>query len=90
MITKGKYAYTRDLIELEKRVQELEEKLGSVKIPSVEHVLSLQDVYGGEDAALLLAGKMNTVAAVKVASDDELLAIKGIGPAAVKRIRKVG
>lgn len=73
------------------RVKALEEKLGiGVEIPNIEHVVTLHEVYGDEDAELLIAGKILTPDAVKTASDEELIAVKGLGPAAVKRIREVG
>ncbi len=86
----GKYAKTRDLVELEARVAVLEERLGLVEIPSVEPVITLHELYGDEDAELLISGNLVTPEAVAVASDEQLRDIKGLGPAAVKRIRKVG
>ncbi|MHA2231806.1 MAG: hypothetical protein ACXAB4_04885 [Candidatus Hodarchaeales archaeon] len=86
----GKYAKTLDLRALEARVVVLEERLGMVEIPSVEPVITLHELYGDDDAELLISGDLLTPEAVVVASDEQLLAIKGLGPAAVKRIRKAG
>ena len=73
------------------RIRALEEKLGiGVEIPNIEHVVTLHEVYGDEDAELLILGKFLTPDAVKVASDEELLMVKGLGPVAVKRIREAG
>jgi len=72
------------------KVDALEKRLGiGVEIPEIEHVLALHDVYG-DDIAELLLENFKTSDAVKLASDEELLAVSGIGPATVKRIRKAG
>lgn len=84
------FANQKEFKELRERVEELEKKLGiGVVIPEIEHVLTLYDVYG-DDIAELLVENFKTPDAVKVASDEELLAVNGIGPATVKRIRKAG
>ena len=76
--------------QLVARVKVLEEKLGEVDIPNLEEVGNLHAVYGFDTAELLLDGNLKTVAAVQLASDEKLEAIKGLGPATVKRIRKAG
>jgi hypothetical protein len=80
------YVKAREYNELVKRVEALEERLGSVAIPSIEYVLDLNEFYG-DDAALFSETEFRTVDQVKLASDDALLAIKGLGPAALRRIR---
>ncbi len=81
----------KEYAKMKARVKALEEKLGiGVEIPNIEHVVTLHEVYGDEDAELLISGKLLTPDAVKVASDEELLVVKGLGPAAVKRIREAG
>jgi ERCC4-type nuclease len=82
------FVNTKTYAELVARVEALEEKLGvgEAAIPNIEHVLSLHDVYGEEYAALL-QDKFPTPEAVKAASDEELLGIKGIGQATLSKIR---
>ena len=81
----------KEYAKLKARVDAIEEKLGlNAEIPNIEFVVSLHDIYGDELADLLISGGMLTPDAVKYASDDELLAVKGLGPATVKRIRKAG
>ena len=80
----------KEYAKLQARVSALEEKIGAVEVPNIEEVLTLHDVYGDELADLLLNGGFNSVIAVSLASDEELLAIKGLGPATVKRIRGAG
>ena len=81
----------KEYAKLLARVDAVEEKLGlAVEIPNIEYVVSLHDIYGDELADLLISGGVLTPDAVKYASDDELLEIKGLGPATVKRIRKAG
>jgi hypothetical protein len=81
----------KEFAEWKARIVALEEKLGiGVEIPSIEHVVTLHGIYGDEDADLLISGGFKTPDAVKVASDEELREVKGLGPAAVKRIRKAG
>ena len=81
----------KEYAKFKARVDAIEEKLGlNAEIPNIEFVVSLHDIYGDELADLLISGGMLTPDAVKYASDDELLAVKGLGPATVKRIRKAG
>lgn len=81
----------KEYAKMKARVDAIEEKLGlAAEIPNIEYVLSLYDVYGDELADLLISGGILTPDAVKYASDDELLVVKGLGPATVKRIREVG
>lgn len=81
----------KEYAKMKARVDAIEEKLGlSAELPNIEYVITLHEVYGDELADLLISGNLLTPDAVKYASDEELLAIKGLGPAAVKRIREVG
>lgn len=82
---------TKEFAALEARVVELERRLGvgqEKAVPVIDDVLSLSDFFGPEDADLLLSGKFKTVDAVKFADDEALLAVKGLGPAALARIRE--
>jgi hypothetical protein len=81
----------KEYAKLLARVDAIEEELGlNVEIPNIEYVVSLQDIYGDELADLLISGGKLTPLAVKNASDDDLLDIKGLGPATVKKIREAG
>lgn len=81
----------KEYAKMKARVEALEEKLGiGEELPNIEYVVTLHEVYGDEDAALLIGGGFLTPDAVKYASDEELLMVKGLGPVAVKRIREAG
>jgi DNA integrity scanning protein DisA with diadenylate cyclase activity len=81
------FATNKRVNELEKRIEALEERLGEVPVPSVESVITLNSVYGEDLAALLQENGYSTVEQVALASDEDLLAVKGIGPASLKQIR---
>lgn len=84
------FATVKEMKELEARVAALEAKLvvGN-PAPDIDDVLTLHDVFGDELAGLLSEAGYATVEAVKVASDDDLKAIQGVGPATVKKIREL-
>lgn len=84
------FVNTKEYAKLVKRVEDLEAKLGIgiAAIPSIESVLSLNDVYG-EELVELLQGKFPSPGAVQYASDEELLGIKGVGQATLKKIREL-
>ena len=42
------FATAKQFKELEKRVADLEEKLGEVPVPSIESVITLNSVYGDD------------------------------------------
>ena len=82
------FATRKEFAALVARVEELEEKLTvGLPVPSIENVLSLHDVFGDDLAGLLSESGYSSVEAVKVASNEDLIAISGVGPATVSRIR---
>jgi predicted flap endonuclease-1-like 5' DNA nuclease len=84
------FATKREHAELKARVEAIEASLAvNVQVPNIEHVLSLQEVFGQELADLLTEGGYTSVEAVKVATDDDLKAITGIGAARVGQIREL-
>lgn len=84
------FATRRELAELRDRVAALEEKLTvDHPMPSVENVLSLHEVFGEDLAVQLSRAGYSSVESVIAASDEELLAKQGIGPATVKKVRRL-
>jgi hypothetical protein len=82
------FATRKEVQALEARIAKIEEKLTvGVSVPSIENVLTLHDVFGDDLAGLLSEAGYSSVEAVKVASDDDLKAIPGIGAATVNKIR---
>lgn len=86
--------------ELEKRVEALEQDQGIYQnakdvpeaaqvdpVEEAEPVGTLVDVYGTDYAILLHDAGYRSVSAVKAASDEDLLAISGIGKATLNKIR---
>ncbi len=84
------FVNSKEYAKLVKRVEDLEAKLGVgvAAIPNIENVLSLNDVYG-EELAELLQGNFPSPEAVQYASDEELLDVKGVGQATLKKIREL-
>lgn len=81
------FVRTKEYAKLEARVAALEEKLTvNHPAPNIEHILSLHDVFG-DDLANLLSVKYSSVEAVKAATDEDLRAISGVGPARLNEIR---
>jgi len=84
------FVSTKEYAKLLERVDAIEEKLGMgvAAVPSIEAALSLKDVYG-EEIAELLQGKFSSPEAVQYASDEEILGVKGVGQATLKKIREL-
>ncbi len=83
------FVTTKEYAKLVARVVELEEKLTvNHPAPNIKHILSLHDVFG-DDVASLLSTKYSSVEAVKAASNEDLLAISGVGPARLNEIRNI-
>jgi len=84
------FATVKEMRDLEARIAALEEKLAvGLPVPNIEHVLTLHEVFGDDLAGLLSGAGYASVEAVKVASDDDLRAVQGIGPATLKKIREL-
>jgi len=85
------YINRKEFQALLDRVKALEDAIGAnVKVPTVEHILGVEEVYGEKAAPLLLAAGYKTPYEVRSASDEELLSVDGIGPATLKAIRAAG
>ena len=75
---------------LEDAVCELRAELAGLQgKPVVEEELYLGSDFGENQHNALVEAGFDTNAKVKLASDEELLAVRGIGPAMLRRIRSV-
>lgn len=83
------FVNTKTYAKLVERVEYLEAKLGvGGAVPTIEGIIALRDVYG-EESAGLLQGRFPSPEAVRSASDEELLGLKGVGQATLKKIREL-
>jgi len=80
------FVTTKEYAQLVKRVEKLETRLGLNEVTTIEQALTLQDVYGEDVAQVLAEGGFKTPQQVSEATDEELLAVSGIGPARLKSI----